>query len=426
MARKIRDAQLDNRTQRLKLKPRHKPHFKLIEPGLHLGYRRLASGPGTWIVRRYVGGGRYVTANLREGEQLCIADDFADADGKRVLSFGQAQRKAQGPRAARGVGGYSVADAMADYIAYLEGDGRSARAIEDARYRSEALIVPVLGTAKLAALTPERLRMWRDELARKPARVRTRKGAAQQYRKPSDDPETIRRRRASARRTFAVLRAALNLAFHEGHVDSDAAWRKVRPHKGVDVAKVRFLTVAESKRLLNAAEADFRALLRAALETGCRYGELCELKVADVDPDAGTVHVRTSKTGKARFVHLSDEGVKFFRQLCAGRAGTATLLTKADGEPWGRAHQGDRMRAACKRARIEPAVGFHVTRHTAASLAVMNGAPLLAVAANLGHADGRMTEKHYAHLSAGFVRDSVRKFAPRFGAVERGKIVGLR
>jgi hypothetical protein len=45
----------------------------------------------------------------------------------------------------------------------------------------------------------------------------------------------------------------------------------------------------------------------------------------------------------------------------------------------------------------------------------MAGAPLLVVAKNLGHADTRMVEKHYGHLSASYVADAIRAAAPRFG-----------
>ena len=57
------------------------------------------------------------------------------------------------------------------------------------------------------------------------------------------------------------------------------------------------------------------------------------------------------------------------------------------------------MVEACARAKIKPAVGFHQLRHTWASLAVMNGVPLMVVARNLGHANTRMVEKHYGHLA---------------------------
>ena len=45
MPRKMRDAALETRTARSRLKVAHKPYFRLIEPGLHLGYRKLAAAP---------------------------------------------------------------------------------------------------------------------------------------------------------------------------------------------------------------------------------------------------------------------------------------------------------------------------------------------------------------------------------------------
>ena len=64
MPRKVRDSSLETRTARSRLAVAHKPYFRLIEPGLHLGYRKLPSGPGTWVARRYSGKGRYTVENL--------------------------------------------------------------------------------------------------------------------------------------------------------------------------------------------------------------------------------------------------------------------------------------------------------------------------------------------------------------------------
>ena len=87
VARKVRDASLETRTARSRLRMAHKHYFRLIEPGLHIGYRKLTSGPGTWVARRYTGEGTYKVENLRTpGGELVIADDFADADGERVLA----------------------------------------------------------------------------------------------------------------------------------------------------------------------------------------------------------------------------------------------------------------------------------------------------------------------------------------------------
>ena len=168
-----------------------------------------------------------------------------------------------------------------------------------------------------------------------PARLRTKKDAKKPNFRELDksDHEAIRRRRASANRTLTVLKAALNRAWREGKIPSDEAWRRVEPFEEVDAARVRYLTVAEAKRLLNACDPDFRRLAQAALVTGARYGELTALRASDFNPDSGTIHVRTSKSGKGRHIVLNDEGVALFKSLAAGKSGDAVLLSKADGSP---------------------------------------------------------------------------------------------
>ena len=119
MPRKVRDANLETRTARSRLKVAHKPYFRLIEPGLHLGYRKLANGPGAWIARRYSGAGTLKNANLRTPDgAIVLADDFADADGEEVLSFTQAQNRVRGPRVA--AGSYTVGSALDDYFRYTQ------------------------------------------------------------------------------------------------------------------------------------------------------------------------------------------------------------------------------------------------------------------------------------------------------------------
>ena len=139
------------------------------------------------------------------------------------------------------------------------------------------------------------------------------------------------------------------------------------------------------------------------------------MTVEDFNIDTGTVAIRQSKTGKARHVVLTDEGALFFRQLVAGRAKHETMLRKGNGEPFGQSHQWRPMAGAVRRAKITPHISFHGLRHTWASLAVMNGMPLMVVARNLGHVDTRMVEKHYGHMAPSFISDAIRKHAPRFG-----------
>jgi integrase len=83
------------------------------------------------------------------------------------------------------------------------------------------------------------------------------------------------------------------------------------------------------------------------------------------------------------------------------------------------------MAEAVSRAKIKPAVSFHSLRHSWASLAVMNGVPLMVVARNLGHADTRMVKKHYGHLAPDFVANAIRKGAPRFGFTPDAKLAAF-
>jgi integrase len=413
VARIVRNASLATRTARASLKIKTKPYWQPLTPRLALGYRKASATGGQWTVRIYLGGRKYRVSTVG------TADDFLDADGAAILSWEHAQERARGLLIGAAqptdgaTGPATVATVMAAYLAKLE--GRGGRSYSDTKYRVDALILPALGTTPLAALTTETIRTWHRGLAASPGRLRTPIDGEQRHREASNDPEWIRRRQATANRVLVALRAGLNRAWRDGLVASDAAWRRVKPFAQVDVARVRYLTIAEAQRLLNAAEPDFRNLIAAAIQTGCRYSELIRLEVADFNPDVDTLTIRKSKPGKVRHTVLTEEGVQLFAGLSAGRAGDETMLRKADGEPWGHGHQTRPMLDTCARAKITPAINFHGLRHTWASLAVMAGMPLLVVAKNLGHADTRMVEKHYGHLAASYVAETTRQFAPRFG-----------
>ena len=418
---------------------RKAPYYRLIEPQLYLGYRKLANAPGTWLVRRYngkadtgaPGGSPYTVKNLMDGTRPVIADDYSDADGNLILTFAQAQDRAKTYRAksdnkAAPDGFATVADVIDAYLRFIESEGRSANTLYDTRHRIRALILPALGKLRVHDLTTDKLRHWREAMVKAAPRRRTREGEKQKHRQTKGDADATRARRATVNRTWTVLRAALNHAFNEGKVDSDTAWRKVKSFRNVGAARVRYLTVDEARRLINASDPDFRTLVRAALATGCRYGELCALRVGAYNPDVGTVHIAQSKSGHSRDVVLTDEGRSLFREITAGRAGDEILLRRDNGKPWAKSNQAVPMGLAVARAKIKPAISFHALRHTWASLAVMNGVPVMVVARNLGHSSTLMIEKHYGHLAPSYVADAIRKGGPKFGYKPDRKIAALR
>ncbi|MBR1156665.1 site-specific integrase [Bradyrhizobium sp. JYMT SZCCT0428] len=422
MARTIRDASLDTRTARSRLQPSGKPYYRSLEHGLHLGYRKPRSGPGKWVARHYIGKQSY------EVEVIAAADDFSDADGIEILDYRQAQQKARERREARarankGNSGrpLTVRVAMQEYSDFLESNRKSAGT---ARYSLNAFIIPLLGDFEVEALTTAQLRSWHGDLAKTPARQRTKQGAQQNYRKMDEDWQ--RRRRSTANRILRILKGGLNRAWRDGKISSDAAWRRVEPFEGVESARVRYLSISEAQRLINAADHDFRSLVEGALQTGARYGELIRFTVSDFNRDAGTVAVHVSKSGKPRHIILTEEGIELFRSLCVGRAGNDPIFTRANGTAWIRSAQTIPMKEASEHAKISPAINFHCLRHTWASHAVMNAVPLMVVAKNLGHADTKMVEQHYGHLAPSYVADAIRAGAPRFGAPKRQSFVGIK
>ena len=81
------------------------------------------------------------------------------------------------------------------------------------------------------------------------------------------------------------------------------------------------------------------------------------------------------------------------------------------------------MRDACRRAALELEANFHCLRHTYASHAIMNGAPLLVVAKNLGHSDTPHGRETLRPPGRSFIADAIRAAAPKFG-FEASKCAG--
>jgi integrase len=424
MPRTVAHAKLETQTSRSRLKRGRQAHWHQLRPGVHLGYQRWAGeAEGRWLLRRYLGGG-----NTYRTVTVGAADDTRKADGINVLDYEQAKAKIAEAIVLPGSGRVyrlTVRQAMENYVNYKRHVGQN-RTVRDVLSRGTVHILPTLGDHIIEELDADKLRRWLATVAAMPAQLRSKAGKPQ-YRPALKTEEDKRKRKVSANRVLIMLKAILNHAYDEGKVANKSAWdRRLKPFGKVGTARARYLTVAEAQRLINACDPDFRALVRGALETGCRYSELARLQVHDFNADAGTVMIGQSKTGKPRHVVLTDQGAAFFKQHTAGRSGNDPMFIKADGSEWGEGHQEKPMRRANERARLKPPIGFHGLRHTWASLAVMGGVPLMVVAKNLGHSDTGMVEHHYGHLAPSYIVDAIRAGAPRFNIKDKKVVVSLK
>lgn len=421
MARRIRNVNLNTRTARQGLEQNKNPYWVRIDRNAHVGYRKGSKG-GYWIARVRLGNGFKMNS-------IGTADDTLDADGVEIFDFFQAQEKAREwfeyiHRIDKGVGiaKYTVNQALDDYIDYLDSHGKSA---QRAQYSIDAYIRDEFGATIISELTSRKISDWHKKLAEDKPRQRAKKGKTAFKTNAGNEDDYKRRRKSSANRILTILKAALNRAYNEGKVASDDAWRRVKPYRNVDNARIRFLALGECGRLVNACDTDFRKLVQAGLLTGCRYGELTNMRVQDFHSDSGTIYISDSKSGKPRHVTLEAQGQRFFDRLVLGKSGGEYMFTREDGQKWGRSHQTRRLKDACKRAQIFPAVSFHILRHTHASTLVQRGVPLPVIAAQLGHADTRICEKHYAHLTNNYISDTIRAHFPDMQIVDEDDVISL-
>lgn len=438
MSRTTEGAPITTKAARDRLPARHEPYWREIEGGIAIGYRKGPRG-GAWLAR-IRDGKAYKKTKLGRADDVIVAtvakgEKLGSHETAAIMDFRQAQTAASEwanrmNRIAAGLEAqapviaakpYTVADAIKDYLADYQ--ARGGKSLTQTRNAVEGRILPDLGAELVSRLTRDKLKRWHRGLASAPARLRAVKGKVRYRPTDDDDQDAPRRRRATANRLLTILKAALNYAHREGTVSCPTdAWDAVTPFREADAATIRYLTEEETTRLLNACSGDFRDLVLAALLTGCRYGELMKLNAKDFDPQAGTLLIPIAKGGKARHVILTDEGRNFFGSLTAGRTGNALILTRSAVEkqatkdtpatfkraPWRNADQHRPIKEACAAAQISPAISFHILRHTYASRLAMRGVPMPVIAAQLGHKDTRMTEKHYAHLAPSYVADVVR------------------
>lgn len=420
MARSVRDHRLETRAARSRLPQRQEPYWALLSEGFHLGYYR-GKNSAKWVARHRPPGraGGYSKTTLGE------ADDTADADGVRILDYRQAQDKArEWLRSVEGgvaiSAGYTVGDALDDYIkAFTKKD------LVNTKRRIEQFVRPALGSVKLSRLTAAQVRKFHQDRATTPARLRSRKGKEQKF-KPLDSAEDRRKRMATANRDLTVLKAALNLAFTNGRIASDHAWKPVRPFKNVDGARLRYLSDEEARRLVNAASPEFRPIVQASLLTGARWGELRNVKVADVDLRAATVRLTETKGGQPRDCYLESEGLALFTRHSAGKSGDDLVFPGPSGKKWNDAQQIRRMVAACEAGKVVPGASFHDLRRTYGARLALRAVPMSVIARALGHTDERITRRHYAHLSPSYVADTVREHVAGMGIVETDNVVVLK
>jgi integrase len=267
------------------------------------------------------------------------------------------------------------------------------------RQIAETHILPTLGQQKLREIKPERIQ--------------------QMYNRMVDAGKGLR----TIRLTHAVLRRALFHANKLGLIARNPALGVVPP-KYVR-KEMKALDDKQAQQLLAFAEAKgdrFYALYHLAISTGMRQGELLGLKWVDVNLDQGYLQVQRQlvRMQDTQFGFSSPKTKSGIRRIDLGDSSVQVLKAHKNrqyearvlaGSKWieddlvfpssiGTPMNRDNLRSLFKRllgAAGLPDIRFHDLRHTAASLMLNNGVPLLVVSKRLGHAQPSITLDVYGH-----------------------------
>jgi integrase len=169
--------------------------------------------------------------------------------------------------------------------------------------------------------------------------------------------------------------------------------------KPINNARERFLSVAEAERLSRAVaesrNTQLKYIVGLLLLTGARVSELLNAEWRHIDLERRAWLIPTSKTGKPRYVPLSQAAIDLIAQV-PRFTGCAFLLPNPKTlKPFGdikHSWQWARRRAVLGDLRI------HDLRHSAASFMINAGIDLFAVGKVLGHASYQSTQR-YGHLA---------------------------
>lgn len=120
---------------------------------------------------------------------------------------------------------------------------------------------------------------------------------------------------------------------------------------------------------------------------GLRVGEVCRLKISDIDSDRMSVRVIKSKGKTDRYVPLSNYALTGLRKYIKSiKPKTYLFNGKVKGEPLGKGAVQQAFRLAVKKAGIIKDVSVHSLRHTYATHLLEEGVDIVTIKDLLGHA----------------------------------------
>lgn len=361
----------------------------------------------TWkgvVHEHYAGSTLEAAKRKRDRARVLLKDEGEDVRSVLVRVFGQVD----GEKVTfRGVAADFLADATRD---------TKPEATRTLRSRLDVASRAKWAGRYLAEVTSQEIDGWGDDL-RKPRRVRRlrslRDGETRSaFRVAVDRWEEVERPGASVatvNRYRSLVSTVYRWAKRKGYVRGNPAADAAK-HSEKGRGRETFLTADECRALVESCPAALAPVVRFALATGMRKGEVLGLRWRDVDLERreAVVVAANAKSKRSRVVGLTTDvhgmlaGMRLARPKPTMDDSDRVFVLR-DGEPIAPSAVRSMFdRAVPKCAGIPLAkrtvLRFHDLRHTAASLLVAAGVPIFDVSKILGHSSVAVTMR-YAHFA---------------------------
>ncbi len=180
-----------------------------------------------------------------------------------------------------------------------------------------------------------------------------------------------------------------------------------------------YLSEKEASRLIEASKDDMKTHLIVSLlaHTGMRVGELCSLKISDVDLDENVVTIHSGKGDKDRIVIMPDYCTELIREYLPKRYKMSDendyLLISRKGTRFDSSTIQRIIRELAHEAGMAKKVTPHVLRHTFATAILRNGGDIRFIQQLLGHASVATTQI-YTHVDDSALKEMYRKHRPNY------------
>ena len=219
--------------------------------------------------------------------------------------------------------------------------------------------------------------------------------------------DTCNLKNTTISRRISALRTFYNYLLEKGFVKGNIFLNVKNPK--LEKKLPNYLNYTEIEELLESIDTktdeglERRLLIEMFYSTGCRVGEMVNVKISDIDFSSKTIKVM-GKGSKERIVYYGDYASKYLEDYLKNKDKKGYLFTNKRGEKLTIEEVEYIVRDIMKHISIKTHVTPHTLRHTFATHLLNNGADIRTVQELLGH-ENISTTGIYTHVSSDRLKD---------------------